>query len=127
MDKAQFRLDFPEFGNVVTFPDSMLTFWATIGEAQISSTSFGDLYTQAVELFTAHNITLAAGNIKQSQSGGLPGGASGAIASKAVGSVSVSYDNASSMLPDAGHWNQTLYGRQYIQLVRLIGTVAYQL
>jgi hypothetical protein len=121
MNLAQFRLDLPEFADAVRFPDSMLTFWATIGEAQISANSFGNLYNQAVELFTAHNLILAKGNAAGT------GGSGGAVASKKVGSVSVSYDNASSMVLNAGHWNQTVYGRQYIQLARLIGTVAYQL
>lgn len=127
MDLAQFRLDFPEFTDAVRFPNSSLTFWSGTGEKLISQDRFGDLYTQAVELFTAHNITLSAQNVAASSAGGLPGGAGGPIASKAVGSVSVSYDNASVMLPNAGHWNQTVYGRQYIQLTRLIGQGCYQL
>lgn len=127
MDLAQFRLDFPEFSDTSRFPDPSLTFWSGMGERLISADRFGDLYTQAVELFTAHNITLAAQNAAASAAGGLPGGAGGPISSKAVGSVNVSYDNASVMLPNAGHWNQTVYGRQYIQLVRLIGQGAYQL
>ena len=127
MDLTQFRLDFPEFSDTTRFPNSSLTFWSGMGERLISADRFGDLYTQAVELFTAHNITLAAQNSAASAAGGLPGGAGGPISSKAVGSVNVSYDNASVMLPNAGHWNQTVYGRQYIQLVRLIGQGAYQL
>lgn len=127
MDLAQFRLDFPEFSDTSRFPNSSLTFWSGMGERLISADRFGDLYNQAVELFTAHNITLAAQNAAASAAGGLPGGAGGPISSKAVGSVNVSYDNASVMLPNAGHWNQTVYGRQYIQLVRLIGQGAYQL
>lgn len=127
MDSAQFRLDFPEFSDTTRFPNSSLAFWSGMGERLISPDRFGDLYAQAVELFTAHNITLAAQNSASSAAGGLPGGEGGPISSKAVGSVNVSYDNASVMLPNAGHWNQTTYGRQYIQLVRLIGHGACQL
>ena len=127
MNLSQFRADFPEFADVLRFPDSSLTFWSGIGEQLISEDRFGGLYVQAVELFAAHNITLAAGNAAASSAGSLPGGASGPVSSKAVGSVNVSYDNASVMLPNAGHWNQTTYGRQYISLVRLIGQGCYQL
>mgnify|MGYP001233770221 FL=1 len=127
MDKSQFRTDFPEFADAVRFPNTMLDFWSGIGEAQISADRFGNLYAQAVELFTAHNITLASGNVEASAAGGSPGGKTGAIQQKKVGSVAVSYDNASSMLPGAGHWNLTTYGKQYIQLVRLIGTGCVQL
>lgn len=127
MDIVKFRADFPEFADTLRFPDSTISFWSGMGEQLISTDRFGGLYVQALELFTAHNITLAAGNVAASSGGGLPGGASGAIASKTVGSVSVSYDNANAILPNAGHWNQTVYGRQYIQLARLIGTGCVQL
>lgn len=127
MDNAQFRLDFPEFADVSRFPDSALNFWAGIGEKLISSDRFGDLYSQALNLFTAHNITLAAGNVLTAASGGLPGSGSGIVSSKAVGSVSVSYDTGAAMMTNAGHWNQTVYGRQYIQLVRLMATGCVQL
>lgn len=127
MDIALFRTDFPEFADSVRFPDSTITFWSGLGEQLISEDRFGDMRTQAVELFTAHNIVLAAGNVAASTAGGLPGGSGGPVASKAVGSVNVSYDNASVMLPNAGHWNQTTYGRQYIRLARLIGQGCYQL
>lgn len=127
MDITLFRTDFPEFADSVRFPDSTITFWSGLGEQLISEDRFGDMRTQAVELFTAHNIALAAGNMAASAAGGLPGGSGGPVASKAVGSVNVSYDNASVMLPNAGHWNQTTYGRQYIQLVRLLGNGCYQL
>jgi len=127
MDIAQFRLDFPEFGNATTYPNPMLNFWSSIGVKLISEDRMGDLYNQAISLFVAHNITLQAGNIKAATAGGVPGQASGATQSKSVGSVSVSYDTSASMEPNAGHWNQTLYGRQYIQLTRLLSKVAYQL
>lgn len=127
MNLEQFRADFPEFADVLRFPDSMLTFWSGIGEQLISSDRFGGLYAQAVELFAAHNITLAAQNSAASAAGGSPGGVGGPVASKAVGSVSVSYDNASVMLPNAGHWNQTTYGRLYVSIVRMIGQGCYQL
>lgn len=127
MDIAAFRQHFPEFADAARFPDPTITFWSGIGEAQISADRFGDMYPQAVELFTAHNIVLAAGNAASSAAGSLPGGAGGAVSQKKIGQVAVTYDNASSMLPNAGHWNQTTYGRQYVQMVRLFGSGCYQL
>lgn len=120
MDIAQFRTDFPEFADTGRFTDSSITFWSGVGERLISLDRFGDLYSQALNLFVAHNITLAAGNVSAAATGGLPGSAGGIVSSKAVGSVNISYDTASAMLPSAGHWNQTVYGRQYIQLARLV-------
>ena len=127
MDVAKFRTDFPEFADASRYTANTVTFWSGIGEKLVSQDRFGDLYTAAVELFTAHNLVLAAGNKAAAASGALPGGAGGAVASKAVGSVNVSYDTASSLELNAGHWNQTTYGRQYIRLARLIGQGCYQL
>lgn len=127
MDITQFRTQFPEFADAARYTDDTITFWSGIGEQLISADRFGNLFTQAVSLFTAHNLVLQAGNIASSASGAIPGTTGGAVASKTVGSVSVSYDNASAMEPGAGHWNQTVYGRQYVQLVRLFGQGCYQL
>lgn len=127
MDTVQFRKDFPEFSDTAKFPNQQIEFWGGMGEKLISQSRFGTLYREAVELFTAHNIVLSAPSRTAAATGGIPGGNAGAIASKAVGSVNVSYDTASSMEANAGHWNQTTYGRQYIHLVRLIGQGCYQL
>ncbi len=120
MDIALFRIDFPEFADGARFPSSTITFWSNLGEQLISADRFGSIFTQAVELFTAHNIVLAAGNVSTAAAGGV-------VASKSVGSVKVSYDTTSAMETGAGHWNQTIYGRQYIRLTRLIGQGCYQL
>lgn len=127
LDVAKFRNDFPEFADAARYPNAMLNFWAGIGEKVISTDRWGELFTQGLELFTAHNIVLAAGNKSASAQGSLPGQAGGVVQSKAVGSVNVSYDTAAAMELDAGHWNQTTYGRQYIRLARLIGQGCYQL
>lgn len=127
MDVALFRADFPEFADSVRFPSSTITLWSNLGEQLISADRFGSTFTQAVELFTAHNAVLAAGNVSSTAAGGMPGQTGGIVSSKAVGSVSVSYDTASAMETGAGHWNQTTYGRQYIRLARLIGQGCYQL
>ena len=127
LDVAKFRTDFPEFADASRYTPAMLAFWSGIGEKVVSADRFGDLYSGAIELFTAHNCVLAAGNKTAAANGSIPGSAGGVVQSKAVGSVNVSYDTASAMELDAGHWNQTTYGRQYIRLARLIGQGCYQL
>ena len=127
MDIDKFRTDFPEFADAVCFPSPLITFWSTLGEKLISECRFGNVYVEAVQFFTAHNIVLASGNQKAVAAGGLPGSAGGVVNSKTVGSVSASYDSAATMLPNAGHWNQTIYGRQYLMLMRLMGQGCYQL
>jgi len=120
MNPTQFRVDFPEFVDTAVFPDSQVVFWGGIAEKLVSADRFGDLWAAAVELIAAHSLVLAAQSQSASATGAIPSGNAGAVSSKAVGSVSVSYD-ASAMELNAGHWNQTTYGRQYIRLARLMG------
>ena len=115
---ANFRTLFPEFADTAAFPDATIQMWIIVGEAQMDVTRWGDLYEHGSMLFIAHNLKLVV-------DGGNAGG--GAVSSKTVGSVSVSYDTSQSMLPNAGHWNQTMYGRQFAQLARLIGGGVVQL
>ncbi len=115
---ATFRAHFSEFADAARFPDAMLQMWATVGESRISVDRFTTLYDHAMELFVAHNLKLVAGG---------EAAAGGAVTSKTVGSVSISYDTAETMLPSAGHWNQTVYGRQFVQLARMIGAGCVQL
>ena len=127
-DKAAFRAAFPEFADTARYPDAMLDFWAGIGERLMfpQQHRWGTVYDYGLQLFVAHNITIAAQNVAASGSGGVPGNISGPTASKSVGSVSVSYDTASSIEPNAGHWNLTTYGKMLIHLARMIGAGGIQ-
>lgn len=118
MDIAQFRIVFAEFANTTTYPDSMITFWSNIAENQTDPNLFGDIRTPIVQLYTAHEITLAAKNVKDASFGAFPGDIGGATSSKEVGSSSVSYDTGSSMEKDAGYWNTTEYGKSYMRLIK---------
>ena len=120
-EKSAFRVAFPEFTSTDTYPDVMLDYWSGIARLQVNEIRFGDLYGHGVYLFVAHNCVLQAQSVSASDGGGTPGQQSGAIASKSVGSASISYDTASTMLPNAGHWNSTQYGRMFAQLMRTIG------
>ena len=53
--------------------------------------------------------------------GGIPGASKGAVASKSVGGQSISYDVASTMEMDAGHWGLTVYGNRFINIARMMG------
>jgi len=129
MDTAQFRQDFPEFCDVARYPSSLITSWSTLAEQITSQPTYGSTYNWAVSLATAHFITLEAQNIAAAQAGGTPGLAGGVIASKSVGDVSVGYDTTIGTMSgdNAGQWNATTYGRQYITLARLFGGGCVQL
>lgn len=125
-DIAGFRLAFPEFSNLVTYPDSQITFWSGIGEALFITDRWRWVYTYGLQLFVAHSIALAAQNNAQPGMNRAPGSTSGPISNKHVGSVSYAYDSSSVMEENAGEWNATSYGRTLIRLARMIGAGALQ-
>lgn len=127
MDLADFRLKFPEFADATAYPDAMISFWSGIAEAQVSECKWGNLYTQGVMLYTAHELVLARQSEKAALKGGDAGQVKGPVASKAVGQANISYDTTSGVETNAGMWNLTTYGRQYIRLARMFGAGAVQL
>lgn len=124
---ADFRDEFPEFSDDAIYPDAQLTFWAGIAEQQVVQCIWNDMYSFGVKLYVAHEITLAAQNVKVASIGGEPGKDGGVPTQKAVGAVSVTYDAVSTAEKDAGWWNTTRYGQQFIRLARLFGAGAIQL
>lgn len=127
MDIPAFRTAFPEFADTTVYPTSMINFWVTVAEAQVCQKRWKIMWTQGVNLYVAHEITLAAQNTKAAQVGGTPGQQGGIASSKTVGSVTVQYDPQTSTEKDAGYWNLTTYGKQFIRLARIFGAGAVQL
>lgn len=124
---ATFRAAFPEFADTAVYPDAQITFWATIAEEMVVSDIWGDMYPFGVQLYVAHEITLAAQNVHTAAIGGVPGQNAGIVTSKAVGAVNASYDANTTTEKDAGWWNLTNYGKQFIRLVRIFGAGCIQL
>lgn len=127
MDIGVFRSAFPEFADTTKYPNESITFWATIAETQVRKQAWCKLWTQGVMLYVAHEMVLANQNVKAAQVGGSPGQQGGIAQSKTVGSMSVTYDSANSSEKDAGWWNLTTYGKQFIHLARIVGARAIQL
>lgn len=122
-DIAEFREAFPEFKDVGVYPDSAILFWNAIAEGVVSESKFGSLYKKVLYLVTAHYLGLA------SRGGAASGASAGGqvIASKKVGDVAISYDNSSSAVADAGQWNDSVYGKQFLSLQRIFGAGCKQL
>jgi len=127
MDIATFRSGFPEFADVLVYPDAQINFWSAIAEAQLDQTRWTTTWVFAVQLYVAHEITLARQNLKASTIGGTPGQHGGIVNSKTVGSVSASYDSATQSEKNAGWWNRTTYGMQLWRLMRIYGAGVVQL
>lgn len=122
-----FRAAFPEFSNTTTYPDTMLAFWAELATAQVNCKRWGNQALNGIYLYVAHEVTLQAQSVKTATIGGAPGGQSGPVNSKTVGSVTAAYDTQQTAEKDAGFWNLTVYGKQFIRLARLFGAGCIQL
>lgn len=124
---GKFRTSFPEFADSTAYPDDMITLWSTLAQQQVKQNVWCNSWLMGVSLYTAHEITLAAQNSKAAQVGGVPGVSGGVANTKTVGSVTVGYDAQTTSEKDAGYWNLTNYGKQFIRLARIFGARPIQL
>lgn len=120
-----FREAFPPFSNVAQFPTAEINFWLSLGAKLLSVERWGDVYDYGLQLFVAHNLSLAA-QAAASGAGGAPGAITGPVTSASVDKVSYSRNPGAAMNPANGHWNLTTYGLQYILLVMMFGAGPYQ-
>lgn len=124
---ATFRQSFPEFNDIAKYPDDMINFWSGFAVSQINCRRWGTQALYGVNLYVAHELVLAAQNQKAGNIGGTPGQQAGPATSKTVGSVTAQYDANSTTEKDAGYWNLTTYGKQFIRLARIFGSGAVQI
>src|SRR5271169_2402296 len=87
-----FRDAFPEFQDIAKYPDAQINLWSSLAVAMVNANRWQAQTTIGQYLYVAHKITLAAQNAAAGNIGGTPGGQSGPINSKTVGSVTVAYD-----------------------------------
>lgn len=127
MDIAEFRDQFPEFADDTVYTDGLIEFWSGIAETFVRKPVWCNSWMFGVKLYTAHEITLAVQNVQSSATGSTPGQQGGVANSKAVGAVNVAYDASTMSEKDAGFWNLTTYGKQFIRLARMFGAGAIQL
>lgn len=131
--EAQFRADYPQFADTTIYPSNQVVYWLTVATVMTSGSAangnmlWGTLLPIGIELFTAHFVTLMGMQLKTAQVGGIPGLSKGPISSESPGAVSVSYDTNAAMEENAGHWNETQFGRQFIRLAKMVGAGAVQI
>lgn len=127
MNVAAFRTNFPEFSDTAAYPSAQITFWSTIAEKQLPYNIWTDMWDNAVQLYTAHEIVIARQNVQAANAGGSPGQSGGIANNKTVGSVSVGFDANTQSEKNAGWWNRTTYGQQLYRLMLLFGAGCIQL
>lgn len=124
---ADFRAGFPEFVDAAVYPDSLLTFWGEVGDSLLNIVRWGTRRVFGLQLFVAHNITLAKQHSLNAAAGGVPGTGVGVSSSQSVGPISESIDTQVSAHRDAGHYNLTTYGVQFWNLSSIVGMGGYQI
>lgn len=116
-----FRETLPMFADSNTFDDPTLQFWLDLGDKLHNADRWGDLLATGIQLFAAHYISVDAVMAKEAARGAPVGLRGGAIVSESGDSVSISFDNSGTNEDGAGHWNQTVWGKRYYRLMRLVG------
>lgn len=111
---GKFRLFFPQFADT---PDEVIVNYHKIACCQIPSCRLGYDTQWGRMLLTAHLITIN-GAQGAASSGSVSAGFAGAVASKTVGSMSISYDTGGTAETDAGSYNSTIFGKQLWALFR---------
>ena len=124
---AQFREDYPEFGDATAFTDSQVQRYLDLAELRLNQQRWQSLWTLGVELYTAHNLMLARQRAAAVLAGAVPGATSGVVTSESVGGVSYGSDVSIVTTEGAGTYNLTGYGSEYWQLVRQVGIGGVQL
>lgn len=125
-----FREAFPQFTEEL-FPDARVRFYLTLAGKSMSKERWDDLLPEGMGLFAAHHLTLEReANKAKDGTGGIAAAAGPVISSsKTVGGVSKSENRAGAAATanlNAGHWNDTIYGKQYWQMAQLIGAGGLQ-
>ena len=126
-----FRASFPEFN---TSGDAQVTLYLGVatsflsGAADDSANRWDSANLDYITyLFIAHHLALAARRLATAQAGGIPGDVRGPVTSKSVDKVSESFDTKAVTFEDEAFWNQTSYGIQFFQIVRMAGAGGVQL
>lgn len=125
-DPPTFRLHFPEFSNVTTYPDATVQFYLDINSVILPAYRWGSMLQVGVELMTAHELALGQYSALGGASGGVPGMARGLMTNKSVSKVSVGYDVNITGIEGAGPWNYTIYGQRFYWLMRIVGIGGYE-
>ena len=127
LSESSFRESMPMFEDVSLYPSAQFNFYLTMGKKLLPESRWDDLLDEGLTFYVAHYLTLYQRSMLASDVGGDVGKVVGNETSKSVDSVSKSMDVSSVSLTDAGYWNQTTFGIQFLQLARMIGAGGIQL
>ena len=125
---SDFRTLFPQFADTTKYPDLRISARLAIADRLLNENVTGtDLFPYFCGLFVAHYLYLDAIDNRSAAIGGAGGANSGALTSKSVDKLSMSYDASMTMNPDAGFWNNSRYGSEFWEFLMIFGAGGIQL
>ena len=113
IDLTAFRARFPEYSDDAVYTDPFVQIFIDDALADVSQTKFKEAIADRITAYlAAHYLTIAVA----SQNGNT--GSTAPIASQSVGEISVSYAVNSAEKGSDAYFNSTIYGQQYLSLLR---------
>lgn len=129
-----FRRTFRAFNDLDASPDETVAYYivlatnALAGSASAAGNRFDAItLDRAVGLYVAHYLALDARDLSAQVAGGVPGEVKGPATSKSVDKVSVSSDTKAVTWDNQAFWNQTRYGIELVNLIRMFGAGGIQI
>lgn len=113
---ALFKSRFPEFDSVA---EDRIQLFLDDAEAVMDSATWSNLFDAGQAYLAAHYLALATKSAV-----GSTAASSGAVISRSVDGVSVSYGGASSTSHNAGYYSATAYGQRYFTMLKNLGIAA---
>ena len=117
---TEFRAAMPAFSDPAKYDDPAVTMYLTAADQMVGE-QWDTMRPLGMQLWVAHHLSIDATANAEAEAGAIPGQRAGSIASEGGDSVNVSFDTSGSAEADAGHWNQTTYGRRFIRFARMFG------
>lgn len=117
----QFRLMFRAFRDSSVYPDEAVQPLLDLACVSLNRNQWRQFYRRGIGLYVAHMLSIGRMNELTAERGGAPGFGVGMIASKAINGVSVSYNTGVSIFDGAGDLNLTIYGQEFMRLVKIVG------
>lgn len=117
---ADFRGRFPAFNDLTQYPTEQVGFYLDLGYLIHNPDRWGNLLDFGVQLWTAHSLSMD--GPATAIAVGVPGALRGNYTSMSADGVSWSRDFGSIVDPKAGHWNLSMYGIRWRDLMNLVGT-----
>jgi hypothetical protein len=114
---AEFKTRFPEFASET---DARVNTMIARAELRVNEGLWDTWYDEGLYYLSAHFLARANAAALAASGGGVT--ASGPLASKSVGDVSISFSNATPADMSEGYLNSTSYGAEFWSMAMTVGT-----